>query len=1208
MSKEGRERRERKERYKQRQQQKRKQQRKSERHKNRCASCIISIIIMFVITLGALYGGGTFAWNTYAKPKFGISFNDALGLVGSTYIAKEKDIVTNPYGDDDLDGFYNELSDALFLDKEKVNLKESLADVLDSFVTSMVDSDSSEGESTDSMTEHEVSSSGESTEESSGAEEFTTGNAELDNFLKSLSFDFSSLKDYEDEYKTPKVLEITDKETAAFLNNVIGTAVSSDGIKKKVPDYIKSVDLAKVVEIPQVTVASNNAVGLEGVSLTLTVKVNLRDTIKDVAKSFHEALGFVSYLLPKALYATITIYPNDYLKEAQIKVNSFSDKKMGDLYAIVDYFLKDTEYKSINGLLQMVNQKAIEAIEKVQDVVPVNFVATGSVQVHPILALMKVLGATEITETQFYCMVRDLCLPTFEDVKEAIGLASYKDLDALDAKLVESKADLAAEITQKYGLAPGYITADNMLDKLQGVGGENSELIEKVSLARLDYTDSSYVQNHSRVIMEYVSLAGLLDGYLNKPSEGESEGSGIKYKIINSMYDEATQTLSMVLQLGVLEAIAGKMDDGSILKSFIGQIVPEYIYIKAGVSLNEADEGGAKIAINNSDNAQTIELLNTINALTSGMGASLGLNYEELTSTIGVKIKDGIKDINTQLGNDIAFTSAKAYLPSIYEIMANKILYSDEVSATNLSPAEVYLVFKGTSVVAQAYQGQNIASNLSEFTTRVNSRYAITKAEYRVTAPETDSDPTIVSQLQNVGTHYDDAIDGALLATGWKMATSTATTDEEKLAKMHEKLSPYSTEAESANIFAGAFKIDEVEGVENLQLNKVIVVDASHIRLIYTCDYKTDSSTKYASVLPKFVINVLFDITKVSSTTEDCCTVTINDMNDGEIEDFTLMCDRLGVNGFNMTSIREKTNANVKSGLKDTFEKVDISIDTSNKCIYYGSLFDITYKSKKTDIDAKMQAAFGNNGSSLDVANMIEALHTEITAYGQHDIVYDDDKFDSSTVTGPTPIHADLTARNLGTSVIKADNDGTMTAMKGQVGISTLAVYQVGMLDLGSSDDDVIAVNTLLSNSLSNLIPATGKFVFISFDITTSELSYKSTLLPEHLYLTATINNSYTSGDLPGNVNGEVKVAYNNLGDREIEVLKALAGTANEGSFDPTEVATKMKTSLDTVVLFTYGITPITFGQVMGYNAGVITESAISDLIDGEYVVDITLP
>ena len=72
---------------------KRKREKKhSKEGRSGCSSCLISIVILLVVSVGLLYGGGTFAWNQYAKPMFGISFNDALALVGSTYIAKEKDI------------------------------------------------------------------------------------------------------------------------------------------------------------------------------------------------------------------------------------------------------------------------------------------------------------------------------------------------------------------------------------------------------------------------------------------------------------------------------------------------------------------------------------------------------------------------------------------------------------------------------------------------------------------------------------------------------------------------------------------------------------------------------------------------------------------------------------------------------------------------------------------------------------------------------------------------------------------------------------------------------------------------------------------------------------------------------------------------------------------------------------------------------------
>ena len=1250
----GKDRRDRNERYSQRRERQRKRRRKEEKKsRSCCANCLITLVVLFIFSLGLLYGGGMFAWNQYAKPMFGISFNDALGLVGSTYIAKEKDIVTNPYKDEDVDGFYNELSEALFLD-DSVNLRENLSAVLDSYIATMMDKDNST-----SGNDEALSTEGEEGGSSSGS--FSTGNEALDNFLKALKFDFSSLKDYQDEYATPHVLEVTDKQTAAFLNNTIKSAANNEAFSTILPDFAKDVKLGDIVDIPQIIVTSDTAVGLENVALTLTVKVNLRKTVKTVAQNFHKLLGPLAGIVPKALYATITIYPNDYLKGAQIKVNSFSDKKMADLYSVANYFLKDSQYKSIDGILQMVNQKAVEAIEKVQSLVPINFVATGSVEVHPIKALMTALKATDVTETQFYCMIRDLCLPTFDEVKGNMGF------DELDIEKVEdiapyiqnAKGELVDEIALKYGIEEGYLNADNMLDQLKSVGGESSELIDKVSLSRLNFSDGMYIQQNARVGVKYAGLAGLLDGYLNNAS---GEGLNIEYKIINAMYEEERNKLSLVLQLGILDVITQKMEEGSILKSFVGQLIPKYIYIKASVCLNDDAENVAQVAINKSSEAETQALLDTIGSLTSGMGVSMGLNYTELTSTIGTKVKDGIKDIDTKLGTSITFTEEKAYLPSVYEIMANKILYKEEVGADNLTPSEVYDVFKGACEINNSYKGQDIESDLTAFTTRVNTRYALQQyvnpedatdvTDYRLTVPaEDDTENTIVKQLQKIGGAHDKAINGIELADSWKSATALATTNEQKLQIMHEEFSPYATEAEAAKIFGDAFKINTT-GVKGITLNKVMIFvdpidNIAKLRLIYTCEYDTTESTKYTSVLPDFVINVVFDLTKVE-TDDPCCNVTINDMSEEEIHNFSLMCERLGITGFNIDTIRANTNTAVKDGLREMFNKVEISIDTNaeTKGIYFGSLFDVTYKNRKDAIDAEIADA-----TALDVANTIAALHTGIESYGQKDVVkaltseefaafptnslykyvreasgyavaglweantayYEKvgsdyipvtDIFDAnrdlliSLQVPPTPstLDAALTARNIGSAVLSAD----MSLMLTQVGIQNLHLHQSVTLDLGSSDPDIQAKNALLKNSLSNLITATsGQYIVISFDIITSELSYKSSLLPEHLYLTATLRND-TAAD-------NIAIEYNNMSQREIEVLKALAGTSGD-SFDTAAVAQKMRQSLYDVTLFTFKDVPYTLGMVLNANAGTISENIdTNDLINGAYNIHFEL-
>ena len=1171
---------------------KRRRKQGEKKHRSCCASCAIVIAVLIVVTAGLLYGGGFFAWKQYAEPMFGISFNDALALVGSTYIAKDSKIVTNPYEEKDLDGFYGSLSSALYLDSS-VNLKESLQDVLNGFVKSMTNSEDSSTESVSTAEEGESSSS-------------ITGNPAFDNFLKSLSFDFSRLKDYQDEYTTPQVLEITDKQTAAFLDNTIDMALGSEEIKNKLPEIVQNVSLKEIVDIPQVVITNEKENGLDQVALTLTVRVNLRDTVKEVASTYHKALSAVAYLLPKKLYATITIFPNNYLKEAKITINSFSDERMNDAYSIANYFLKETEYGSINGILQMVNQKAIQAIEKVQDLVPVNFLPTGSVEMHPIKALMNMLGATELTETQFFCMVRDLCLPTFEDVKTNLGFASDVTYESIETYLKTNKTELVNEISRKYALEVGYLTADNMLDKLQGVGGESSELIEKVSLSNLDFSDATYNANNAKVHVPYAGLAGLLDGYINKtPEEGESS---MNFKIINCLYDQDTKTLSLVLQIGVLDAMTSTLSSDSPYAGFIGQIVPESLFIKASVCIETGSEEPASIAINNRDAAGTQDLLNTIGQLTSSMGTSLGLDYTSLSSTIATSIRDGIKNLNEQLGTELSFTTSSAYLPSIYDLLANKILYSSEVSADNLSPAQVYLVVKGACVIDDDIAGTNKAEDLSSFTEVVNTRYAITEG-HKVVAPVNEGDESIVDQLKSFGTSYDNAIDGEQLANNWTTAIATYPT-KSKAEIMHDSFSAYAKEDEAASIFEGAFNVN-ADGVNNVTLNKVMVVDAANLRLIYSCAYETDASTKYASLIPNFVINVKLNKNNIDSA-DPCVDVTINSMSAATLSDFALMCERLGITGFNMDNIKTSTDTAVKGGLQELFNKVEISFDSTSevKAIHFGSIFELAYNNVHTT----------ESYQATDIADTIAALYDEITVHGQNEIDATADKYDPTydATTNPNGIQADvdtttdplyptinmkgkLTARNVGAAILETDMSSLKTGM-GYTG--DLVLTQSLMLDY--ADPTYATQQNAFINEVSSLFTgiSSGEYVVTGFSIATASL-YSSTLIPDNMYLTSIIDVQ----------TGTVNIAYNNLTATELLVLKSLAGENGAKAFDIATIESEMTSFVRNVELFSYSINiigigaktyKVTFGDVLDSNSGSVTQNLENAKLCGIFELDYT--
>ena len=117
--------------------------------------------------------------------------------------------------------------------------------------------------------------------------------------------------------------------------------------------------------------------------------------------------------------------------------------------------------------------------------------------------------------------------------------------------------------------------------------------------------------------------------------------------------------------------------------------------------------------------------------------------------------------------------------------------------------------------------------------------------------------------------------------------------------------------------------------------------------------------------------------------------------------------------------------------------------------------------------------------------------------------------------------------------------------------------------------------------------------------------------MPENIYLTAMVNNS----------TGDIKVAYNNLTDDQLAVLKSLAKGSADDAFDATGLATKMKAHIEGVKLFTYnnGLIngDITLGMVLNANKSTVPPAEVpskvvetvndSNKIDGEYRVNYTL-
>lgn len=1468
--------------------------RRRRRRMNGCAKCSIALVVIIVIFMGALYGGGMFAWGKFAQEQTGITYNEALSLVGGLYSGKESKVVAkaDKYTEADLDAFYTGLEDALFLD-ENSKIKESFSEVLLELINKKEDTSSTEV-ATVAAVEGEPAQGEETTTTGS-----ITGNETVDNFLKGLNFDFSKLKDYEDEFTTPHVLSITGKQLAAFLNDALADIMASDLIKSKLPQSagpidLTKIDLTKAVRIPQIVIKNKDLVDASKISLKMTIALELRDVAKQALQAINPSLGFVSMLIPKTLYVSATVYPSDPTQPAEIDINAFNDKRKGALESLLDKVMENTEYGSFTGLMEQINTIVIESLEKVQQVVPICFVDSGSLEAKPIKALMSALKITELTETQFFCMIRDICLPTFNDIKTNLNFEENFEYAAIDSRINTELDKFILKAEEKYAIEEGYLKKETLYKQLTTVNSDNPEeesLKDHINTSQLALSSPEYIAADHKLPMTYVAFAGLINSYLVE-NPIATDGLNVQFNVINGYYDQSKTTLSLVIEIDLLNAIKEKLNEDSLAYTFISQLVPENIYIIANINLSDStttieingnsveqttehldtlisisnsvglnmesfnyeeltnkigtaiNDGLAKVeselgaeiifrnqdallpniyevlaaialkeaapggeviqademyfvmqnittqmpanfteasgkigldvelseeeheinktnavesfiteftteyAVDNSTNLITSqnvyerlttistnnEIINKINmaelpeyntanyiaseykvqtgylALTKLLGDYIDANetaqagtlnkenydlvnvmydsvnneisliikvnlftlitldpnstlysiaqsvlpdaiflkvsvklekvynettmkeevvcdvyvvgldtleesqlflnriiklgnavgadlsaftYDSLTSKLGNNVFDGIDSLKTKMGVDIVFDEEACYIPSLYEIMANKIVYVE--GDANLTDEEVFNVFKKLKSIPANYATSNKAEDVSSFVEQVNTKYFINPTKY-ITVPTQETDASVINQLTALSTSYDNAIMGSELASAWSQGinaiiaagqTVNATT---KQYLMKESFSPIATEGELANLFSGAVTV-EANGLENLNIESVYIENNAQIRIIFSCDYvQSTESTSYSAIVPKFVINVLLDITKINSTTEDCCVVTINNLNTqagGELEDFGLMCSRLSTTAFSITDMTSKCNDTIKTNLKDLFNKISLKLEPAQGKAYVGSIYEAAYNTIGDD-----------TFTAIDVADTISALHTPLTAKGQIESEY----------TGVATPETNLTAGGLQVvGSITGQNLGSVISEKGYEDIATnlgipktdISIFQTAMIS--TSATDYAAERDALLSTISNYsFSSSADYAIATLAINTGNIGYSSSLLPSQLFVTAIINLS----------NADAAIMYNNLNATELNVLNKLS-SGSSTTLNAEEATTTIKNYILglEIMKITYGGISygITLQDVINANAGEMVASINNGKINGSYKVDYTL-
>lgn len=367
---------------------------KKKKKRSKCCTCCLIFLIVMLVFFGVAFGIGWYFGDKYTKQYLGMSLGDVLGTVGDLYWADDDDVVSNPYNNRDLDGFYSELKRNLLLkDDAEVDFDKALEDAVNKFLNDGANSSGgaqskplgSDG-TTDGAGEGESGSDVMDILVNMITDVFTRENIDIERLDRYDEFDPST-----DEY----IFDLKDKQIAAFLNAVLRHVFNNKDKIEALSSVSDIVDVSSCVSLKQVIFRGQKitvdeqekTVSVADVTLWLGLQKAANGAIKHFLKEAGIGWlgGFAGWfgdvLLPENIYITVTV-PLTAEGEADFLINDMDAKELARAKKLINNVLKlvsDGEPMTIEGKIAEYTDLIKPYLEKANEFVPLDEVKNGAV-------------------------------------------------------------------------------------------------------------------------------------------------------------------------------------------------------------------------------------------------------------------------------------------------------------------------------------------------------------------------------------------------------------------------------------------------------------------------------------------------------------------------------------------------------------------------------------------------------------------------------------------------------------------------------------------------------------------------------------------------------------------------------------------------------------------------------------------------------------
>lgn len=661
---------------------------KKKKKKGGCLRCfgiaLLSVVLIFVSALTAFY----FVADNFLKEKFGLSMADCFSLIGGIYEVDESKVITESSPtEDDIDAFYEELSNTTFIKASAIDDVVGTA-VSEAIVPSIASSLGASVKNNDSNLTSPVLRQDGSSDSAFDWEAYLIelvedGVIEIEKVKTFCESEESVENLYEEQF----VMNVTGKSVIAFADSIINTTLDSieglsdfkgklgirqikftasdDGVKTiNLVIQIKPKDLAQLLlstqedvlaQIEQYKWAIDMGMSLVPQNILLGVNLNLQEDSASVepflnnisSSELDKWFNVVSRVGGTDVKATLNQTVTDALTELKSKTNGMIDlfAMVGDGVIELDVYNVASELLSDSMELEGEDRLSkYETAETIANVFYANMEVNGN-------------GREEILTSQAPKFLsenwKDTARANFKNwLKESIAFDENKTVDEFIKEFEDEEGKFSA---------PGSMSA--VLDYLDTQYMKQGLAFLKNPLA-IDDTYIAYLFDDYK--SAFLSGGGLTE-YLDKINleyvRIDEEGSG-ENKHVYLMLGISILTDDML-------ALAG-FEDVGFITSIIGQEI--FICAKADITKGISDRQSTRFMLNGLSENKTQRILTTVSKLAK---------QDFISEFIDTYVEDFLLELETFESDffEIVFTESNGdgtiLLPSASK-MIEKILAKNE--------------------------------------------------------------------------------------------------------------------------------------------------------------------------------------------------------------------------------------------------------------------------------------------------------------------------------------------------------------------------------------------------------------------------------------------------------------------------------------------------------------------------------------------------